>query len=266
MSVAADELPDNDFTDADLTGARFLRTRMAGASIRMSDLSGVTVRDACLSGASIDGCEIDGLVVNGVEVGPLVEAELVRREPARGLRRSSDPAGLQAAWAALEDSWAAARQRVEMLPDGSADVQVAGEWSFAQTLRHLVFVTDGWLGAARETSDPFHRWGMPFSDAAEFLDGSVADLGIEVTATPSYREVLEVRADRVQTVRQFLAEVPPDRLAMEVEGPPWDRERMTALRCLWVLLNEECEHLRFAQRDLAVLESAHGEVSSDPVG
>jgi hypothetical protein len=52
--------------------------------------------------ASIDGCDIDGLVINGVDVSPLVEAELVRREPARSLRRSPDPAGLRAASAALE--------------------------------------------------------------------------------------------------------------------------------------------------------------------
>ena len=34
------------------------------------------------------------------------------------------------------------------LTPGSVDVSVAGEWSFAQTLRHLILATDLWLGSA----------------------------------------------------------------------------------------------------------------------
>ncbi len=33
-------------------------------------------------------------------------------------------------------------------PAGTVDVSVDGEWSFAQTLRHLVLATDMWLGRA----------------------------------------------------------------------------------------------------------------------
>jgi hypothetical protein len=68
--------------------------------------------------------------------------------------------------------------------------------------------------------------------------------------------VLEVRADRVARVRDFLAGVTPQRLAEEVEGPLWEGgARLSVARCLRVILNEECEHLRFAERDLAVLEA-----------
>jgi len=32
------------------------------------------------------------------------------------------------------------------MPPGTVDRRVGGEWSFAQTLRHLVMATDTWLG------------------------------------------------------------------------------------------------------------------------
>ena len=245
-----------EFINADLTGARFEKTRLNQARFRMCDLSGVVMRDLSLSGASIDGCEIDGLLINGVEIGPLVEAELTRRDPARALRRATDPAGLQGAWAAVEAGWTAVCQQAAELPPGSTDISVAGEWSFAETLRHLVFATDAWLEAIEPGLHPFHPWGVPFTEVEEFIDGSVTDLGLDVTARPTYNQVLDLRADRVAAVRQFLAGVTADRLTQENPGPPWDRESVSAIRCLWVILNEECEHLRFARRDLDAIAAA----------
>jgi hypothetical protein len=248
-------MPEN-FDHVDLTGARFRKVQLNDARMRMVDLSGVVLRDVSLAGASIDGSEIDGLRIDGVEVAPLIEAELDRRYPARALRRANDPAELRAAWAAIEQSWAAAYERAAALPAGSVDVQVEDEWSFAQTVRHLIFATDAWLGAVQGSARPFHPWGEPFTDLPEFIEQPVTELGIDPDATPSYAEVLAVRAERVARVRDFLAGVDADRLAEEVEGPLWEGgERLSVLRCLRVILNEECEHLRFAERDLAVIET-----------
>jgi hypothetical protein len=245
-----------DFEHVDLTGARFQKVQLNDARMRMVDLSGAVLRDVSLAGASIYGSEIDGLRIDGVEVGPLVEAELTRRYPARALRRATDPAGLRAAWAAVQDDWAPVLARAAALPAGAVDISVEDEWTFAQTLRHLVFATDAWLGAIRGEARPFHPWGLPFSDLPEFVDVPVTELGIDPDATPSYAEVLELRADRVARVGDFLAGVSPERLAEEVVGPVWEGgERLTVLRCLWVIHNEECDHLRFADRDLAVLEA-----------
>jgi hypothetical protein len=214
------------------------------------------MRDVSLSGAAIDGAEIDGLQIDGVQVAPLIEAELIRREPARALRRATDPAGLRAAWTALEQSWAASYDRVAALPAGTVDLSVEDEWSFAQTLRHLVFATDAWLGAIRGDDRPFHRWGVPFTDLPEFVDGGAVALGIDLDATPSYTDVLTLRADRVARVREFLTEVSPEVLSAECAGPPWEGgERLSVLRCLWVILNEECEHHRFAERYLDLIEA-----------
>jgi hypothetical protein len=49
------------------------------------------------------------------------------------------------------------------------DVSVGGEWSFAQTLRHLILATDAWLGRAMEIEQPFHPIGQ--TDAGARADG-----------------------------------------------------------------------------------------------
>lgn len=243
-----------EFTQADLRGARFRRVRLNDARFRMVDLSGAVLRDVSLSGASIDG-EIDGLVVNGVDIAPLVEAELTRRDPARALRRASDPDGLRAAWKAIEQGWARTDERLAALPAETAYLSVEDEWSLTDTLRHLVFATDAWLGAIRGEDRPFHPWGLPFSTLPEFVE-RLEDLPIDPDASPSYGEVLDVRADRATRVRDFLAEVTPERLAEECVGPVWeDGRRLSVLRCVWVILNEECEHRRFAERDLDLIEA-----------
>ncbi len=141
------------------------------------------------------------------------------------------------------------------MPAGTAEISVEDEWSFLETLRHLVFVTDGWLGAAQDAGRAFHPAGLPFTEIAEFMDQGV-DLGLDANASPSYAEVLELRADRAARVRAFLADVGVDQLSSEVDGPAWAAgEPLTVLRCLRVILNEEYEHRRFAERDLDLIAS-----------
>jgi DinB superfamily/Pentapeptide repeats (8 copies) len=236
----------------DLQGAEFIHADLSSSRFRLAELAGVVMRGVNLAGADIDG-EIDGLRINGVEVGPLVEAELARREPGRALRDATDPAGLQAAWAALEETWAATYDRVAAMPEGTAELSVDGEWSFAQTLRHLVFATDGWLRLAIFDDDnPFHPWGLPFM---EFL-GYASQLGVDLSATPAYQEVRKVRADRVAMVRDFLASATPERLAEICGAPPWEGDqKLDVLTCLRVIIDEEWEHHRFAVRDLDLIEA-----------
>ena len=136
----------------DLRGAEFVSADLRGARFVGADLSGVVMRGVDVQAADIDSPWLfDGdsfLRVNGVDVIPLVEAELNRRFPGRADRRAKHPEGLRAAWTTLERTWAATLERVAAMPAGTVDVSVAGEWSFAQTLRHLIFATDVWLGRA----------------------------------------------------------------------------------------------------------------------
>lgn len=190
--------------------------------------------------------------VNGVDVVPFVEAELNRRFPGRADRRAGDPDGLRAAWAALERTWAATLDRVAEMPAGTVDVSVGGEWSFAQTLRHVVMATDAWLGGPILGIDQaFHPIGQP--NAEYETDGN--DMTVFTTVTPSYAEVLDVRAGRVAMVRDFLTTVTSDELAATRRNP-WDPgHQETTLSCLHVILEEEWEHHRYAVRDLDAIEA-----------
>jgi hypothetical protein len=247
--TGSDDLQGAEFVDASLRGARFVR----------SDLTGVLMRAVDVAGADIDApWLLDGessFLVNGVDVAPLVEAELNRRFPGRAERRAADPDGLRAAWAAVERAWAGAVERVATMPDGTVDVSVRGEWSFAQTLRHLVMATDTWLGRAiLGLERPYHPFGQPHAEYE--TDGY--DLSVFATTMPSYAEVLEVRAGRVAMVRDFLAGVTPDELA-SARANPWAPDHPETVRsCLHVILEEEWEHLRFALRDLDAIEAGSG--------
>ncbi len=243
---SSDDLQGSEFSDADLRGARFVG----------SDLSGVVMRGVQVEATEIDAPWLfDGetfLRVNGVDVIPFVDAELNRRFPGRADRRAGDPDGLRTAWATLERAWAATLERVGAMPADTVDVSVAGEWSFAQTLRHLVLATDMWLrGAILEIDQPFHPLGL--ADTGTKDDG--LDMSVFATGTPSYAGVLEVRAGRVAMVRDFLATVTPDELAATRKNPHDPEYRETVLSCLHVILEEEWEHYRYAVRDLDAIEA-----------
>ena len=239
----SDDLQGAEFVDANLRYARFI-----GA-----DLSGVVMRGVDVSGAEIDAPWLSEgesfLRVNGVNVIPFVEAELDRRFPGRADRRAGDPDGLRVAWAALERTWSAALERAAAMPAGAVDESVGGEWSFAQTLRHLVLATDMWLrGAVLEIEQPFHPIGQTDSSFGR-------DISIFTKVAPSYAEVLEVRTGRVAMVRDFLATVTPDELAATRRNPHAPEHQETVLSCLHVILEEEWEHHRYAVRDLDAIEA-----------
>jgi hypothetical protein len=240
----SDDLQGAEFVDANLRGARFVRT----------DLSGAVMREAEVAGADIDAPWLPHggfFRVNGVDVIPLVEAELNRRFPGRADRRAADPDGLRAAWSMLERTWAATLERVATMPADTVDVSVDGEWSFAQTLRHLVLATDAWLRrAVLGIEQPFHPLGQSFAGAED--DG--LDPSLFTTGTPPYAQVLDVRAGRVAMVRDFLATVTSDQLAAARKNP-WAAEYPeTVLSCLHTILEEEWEHHRYAVRDLDAIE------------
>ncbi|XTR51677.1 DinB family protein [Pseudarthrobacter sp. So.54] len=183
----SDDLQGAEFTDVNLRGARFVR----------SDLSSAVMRGVDVTGADIDAPWLfDGggfLRVNGVDVAPFVDAELNRRFPGRAERRAPDPEGLRAAWETLERSWQATVERVAALPAGAVEISVDGEWSFTQTLRHLVMATDTWLRkAVLQIEQPYHPIGQPNVEYG--TDGY--DTSVFATVAPSYAEVLEVRAGR----------------------------------------------------------------------
>jgi hypothetical protein len=233
-------------TDADLRGAEIAGVDMRDAWLREVDLSGAHIRGADLTGTEIDG-EIDGLTIHGIEVGPLVEAELDRRHPERAALRARDADAVRTGWDGLEAMWAPTIERVAAMPAGTADVSVDREWSFAQTLRHLVFATDVWLGdAILHREQPYHRYGEPFSGWRD----RASKVGIEVDAHPPYQDVLEMRSGRVGMVREYLRSVTDAQLDEGGHQPFFVSHSFTVRDCLGIIINEEWQHHRYALRDL----------------
>lgn len=241
-----DELAGAEFVDADLRGARFVR----------GDLSEIRMRAVLMDSADIDApwlCDGEtSLLVNGVDVAPLVEAELNRRFPGRANRRAETPGALRAAWNDVQRFWCAAVDRAAGMRAGTVDVSVDGEWTFAQTLRHLVMATDTWLrGAIQEVEQPYHPLGVPHAEYE--TDGY--DRSVFSTQDPSYDEVLAVRAERVARVRDYLESVTAEVLD-ETRASPWAPDYRKSVRsCLHTILVEEWEHLRFALRDLDAIDA-----------
>ncbi|SDS05208.1 Pentapeptide repeat-containing protein [Nocardioides scoriae] len=231
----------------------FVGARLRGARFVGCDLSGAVVRGCDVDGAEIDSpwlLEGGSLLVNGVDVTAYVDAELDRRFPGRELRRATGPEGLREAWDALQRTWSATLARAAALPPGAIDRSVADEWSFAQTLRHLVMATDTWLrGAVLRVEQPFHPLGQP--NGEYHSDGH--DPTVFAPGVPAYDDVLAVRADRVALVTEHLATVTPEQLR-ETRPNPWAPQHdETVLSCLQTILEEEWEHHRYAVRDLDAL-------------
>jgi uncharacterized damage-inducible protein DinB len=242
------------FERADLSGARFWASDLTGARFQGVDLSRVVMRGVEMADVEITG-EIVNVTINGVDVGPLVEAELDRRYPDRGKLRPEDPAGFRAAWDILERLWDQTVARARRLPPELLHESVDGEWSFIETLRHLVFATDAWVSRAiGGDPSPWDPLSLPWDEAGD-LPGVPRDRA----ARPSLDTVLELRRDRMSTVAATLGALTDESLAARttpVEGPGWPEPMSYPVRqCLRIVLNEEWHHRLYAERDLAVLET-----------
>jgi hypothetical protein len=234
------------FTVADLAGVRFVDC----------DMSRVKIVDSWLVDVNVSGF-VSNFVVNDVDVTAFVAAELDRRHPERlQLREIQTADDFRAMWDTIERLWSGTIARADRLPGPARQKRVDGEWSFVETLRHLVFITDSW--ASRTVLDepmPFHRLGLP---QTAYAPADAAALGIDLDARPSLSEVMTVRADRMARVRGIvdgLTDTDLGRMCTRAPAPGYPEESRPVGECLGVVMEEECEHHRFAVRDLAVLES-----------
>ena len=229
-------------------GATFVRASFKGATLRYSDVSGVTMRGVDVGGLDIDSHDLSfgSLFVNGVDVVPLVDAELNRRFPGRELQKAQTPEGLREGCIAVQSAW---QTTLAGTPPHLVDARVEGEWSVAQTLRHLVLATDAWLrGGILRMQHPFHEIGQIFTGA----DKMGFDMSIFRAEPPAYEEILAVRAERQQLVTDFLATATAELLAEERENPWGGGDWHPSVGdCIRVILEEEWAHLRYIRRDFA---------------
>ncbi len=254
MIEGFEDLTNVTYERADMQGSRFRLVLLNGARFNDVDLDGVTMRGVEIANTTIDG-EFKNLVLNGVDVAPLVEAELDRRDPNRPKFRPTTPDGFREAWDVNERLWSATVDRARELPPELLHESVDEEWSFVQTLRHLAFASESWVGRA-VLGDP-HPW-HPLSLAWD----TYRDLGIEQhrDARPGLDEALALRHDAMAVVRRVVDALTDDELDRETDpcvGPGWPLEGATfSVRdCLLTVLNEEWHHRLYAERDLTALEA-----------
>jgi hypothetical protein len=247
-----EDLTGSRFESVYLNGARFRDVVLRGARMHLVDLTGMTIRGAVLVDVDISGM-FRNLRVNGVDVVPLVEAELDRRYPDRAAMRPADADGYRAAWDILERLWGQTVERARGMAPDLLHERVDGEWSFIQTLRHLVFATDAWVNrAVLGEPSPWHPLDLPHDQMPD-------EPGVprDPDARPPLEEVLALRADRMATVRRVLAGLTDDALAgvtVPVTEPGYpEPESFPVRRCLRAVLSEEWEHRLYAERDLDTL-------------
>ncbi len=233
----------------DLAGSEFVAADLSGARFRGADLTGVVMRGVDLVDVRIDG-EIHNLVINGVDVAPLVAAELDRRDPERVKMRPDEPDGFREAWSMVEDRWRGTVDRARGLDAELLHVSVNGEWSFIETLRHLVFATDAWVRRAiLGDPSPWSELDLPWDEMAD-TPGIPRDRG----ARPTLDEMLVLREDRMASVRRVVDDLTDEflnSLTVPVPGDSWPPPQSFVVRqCLLIVLNEEWLHRRFAERDL----------------
>ena len=256
-----DDLSGSRFERVNLTGSEWFRVRLNDARMRRVDLSGIELRGAAIYGGRLIGLELNSVeltgefidvTINGVEIGPLVEAELDRRDPDRVKLRPDDTDGYRDGWAMVCRRWDATIERARGLPPDVLHAHVAGEWSFVQTLRHLNFAVGAWIGRMLlGDPSPWHPLDLPWDEAPGW-DGIPWDRD----ATPTLDEVLAVWHDRRALVDDVMDGLTDEQLAKTVSmsEPGWPSyENVPVPDCLRVVLNEMWEHRNYAERDLDVL-------------
>jgi hypothetical protein len=229
--------------EGDLAGAVFWGADLTGATFRDVDLTSASVSHARVVDVHIDA-RIDRLIVNGVDVTDFVN-ERDPWFPLRSMLEPTDPAGLRATWAMLEEAWTDTQSLAKGLPEEDLRRSVDGEWSFVETLRHLVFAIDKWF-TAPIVGAPFDPIGLPNSGSVDF---PWPDL--DQSARPSPADASAVFQSRVDAVRDHLDTVASDDLEQHVDV--LENGDHTVLECVWVVFEEAFWHNRYARRDLEAL-------------
>ena len=232
--------------EGDLAGAVFWGADLTGARFRDVNLTDARISHAWLINVDIDAL-VDRVVINGVDVTAYVN-ERDPWYPLRAMLRPTDPEAMRATWQALEDEWAKTTTRAMALPEDRLHESVNDEWSFVQTLRHLVFAMDKWF-TAPVLGEGFHPIGLPNSGSVDFPWP-----GLDYSQAPSASEALGVRAERATRLRDYLSTVAATDFQRPIEV--LENGSHPLQECLYTVFEEEFWHNRYAQRDLAELETA----------
>jgi hypothetical protein len=229
-----------EFEFRDLTEAVFWGVDLQRATFRDVDLTGARMSHSRLVDVVVDA-EIDRLVINGVDVTGYVN-ERDEWFALRSQLHPTEPQRMREGWDAFAAAWTRIIERASGLPSEQQHASVDGEWSFVQTLRHLVFATDKWF-TAPILGGEFHPIGLPNSGSANF-----GWPGLDDAADPTFDEAVSVWRQRADAVRGYLSDVEPDALPAEVTV--LENGAAAVHDCIGVVFEEHFQHLRYAARDL----------------
>ena len=233
--------------EGDLAGAVFWGADLSGARFRDVNLTNAKITHAWLVNVDIDAL-VDTVVINGVDVTSYVN-ERDPWYPLRAMLRPSNPQDMRATWTALAVEWAKTIALAKSLPEDSLHESVDDEWSFVQTVRHLVFAMDKWF-TAPILGEGFHSIGLPNSGSVGFPWP-----GLDYDLKPSVDAALAVRADRAERFGDYLASVAPTDFTRPIEV--LENGTNPLQECLYTVFEEEFWHNRYARRDLTQLQAAN---------
>ncbi len=230
------DLRDAEFWGADLTGARF----------RFVDFVGVEITQGSFVDVTVDTV-IDRVVINGVDVTAYVN-ERDPWYPLRTMLTPDAPEEMRRTWVALEAEWDQTIARALALPEAFLHESVDGEFSFVQTLRHLVFAVDKWFTVPLRQGT-FAPMGLPNATSVDFPFP-----GLDQASDPSIGDALAARADRAIAFGEHLATIEPEELTRTVEV--FENGESTVASCILTVFEEVFWHDRYAVRDLARIEAS----------
>jgi len=165
----------------------------------------------------------------------------------------------------VDTVWSETIERARRLDDELVRQRVDGEWSFVETLRHLIFVSDAWLGRTiMSEAEPYHRLGIPPDHGIGEPDPAVdvGPWGIDVFAEADLDDVVAVRDERTRQMRALVADLSDGdlrSLCANNTAPGFPAStRIPVQVAIDVVIGEEWAHHGFAHRDLTKLLTRDG--------
>jgi hypothetical protein len=243
-------MPEHSMFPNDLRHSRLIEVDLSD-----SRLHNIWMENTRITGADFINTEIwgscEGLTWNGVPIAPLVDAELLRMFPERAKLKPKTPDEFREAWSVIEGLWTTTIERVRHLPESMVHERVDGEFSFVETMRHLIGGIEAWvlrcvLGAQNHWS-PFGQGVREFGEVGPDPN----DPGLDEVATVHLERMAQVRA-----IMDRLTEGELDRICEQNPEPGYPAITTHPVRrCLRSPIGEGWEHHRYACRDLDVLEA-----------
>jgi hypothetical protein len=161
-------------------------------------------------------------------------------------RVPADPDEARRHAADVRDLLEATIARASAFTEDDCNRRVDDEWSSVESLRHIVFVVDVWLGRTiKGETDPFHPMGIPPHFVPRVLPGS----SIDPDVSPTFDEACEALRERLATLNAYMDALSPDELSREIGTHAKD-----VAGGLGVIFDELTFHNGFINRDLDKIE------------